>query len=112
MGASPAFQRLSLPAERALCTLDQQRDHEMRDAQAVELLELLLDRYAFGDSPEALATRASQLGCDDLLDAVHRELASEPPDQVAQAIALVRHTARRRDSGGRAHLELLHRFVP
>jgi len=38
MSTSPVLQRLSLPVERALCALDQARAHEMRDAQAVEVL--------------------------------------------------------------------------
>jgi hypothetical protein len=110
MADSAELQRISFPVEAAVCSLDREREFEMTDAQAIEVFEVLLDRYAFEDSPETIAPRVASLGCRSVVDLVERELCSDDRATIAKVIAAVRFVACRRAAGGRHHLEILHRF--
>jgi hypothetical protein len=96
--------------EEAICILDRERDFELQDAQAIEILDLLLDLYAFGDPPDTVAAKARALGCERLVDSVREQLGGHDRATVAMTIATVRFTAHRRASGGRQHIDLLHTF--
>ena len=103
---------LSYPVEKAVCSLDEELDFHLTDQQAIAIFEALLDLYAFGDSKETVSAKLQQLGCEGLIAEVEEELSDEPSEDVAKVLALVRHVARRRENGGRHHLEILHRYVP
>ncbi len=103
---------LSYPVEKAVCSLDEALDFHLTDKQAIAIFEAFLDRYAFGDSKETVCAKLQQLGCEGLMEEVEEKLSDEPREDVAKTLALVRHVARRRENGGRDHLEVLHRYVP
>jgi hypothetical protein len=106
----PALQDLALPIEAAVCSLDRERGFRLTDAQAIQIFELLLDVYAFGDSWESVSARSQALGCDAVLDTVERELQSHDRTAVAKVLTTVRRMACRRAEGGRQHLDFLQDF--
>lgn len=110
MEASIDLQKTSFPVEAAVCSLDRDRGFTMRDAQAIEIFEILLDLYAFGDSRETAAPRIAALDCRSVIDLVDGELRPYDRSTIAKVLATVRYTACRRDSGGRRHLDLLHQY--
>jgi hypothetical protein len=83
----------------------------MSDAQAIGIVELLLDLYAFGDPPESAGDRIGQLACQDAVALVENELRGVDRAEVAKVLGAVRFVACRRNAGGRDHLEVLHRYV-
>ena len=110
MSDSTDLQGICYPVEAAICSLDRERDCQMRDAQAIAILELLLDFYAFADPEDTVIAKARALGCEEVLEAVRSKLRGLDHAPVAKVIATARFTACRRASGGREHLDLLHHF--
>lgn len=110
MEASEHLQEISFPIEAAVCSFDRQRNYELQDIQAIEIFEVLLDLYAFGDTKEAIVDRIDALGCGSAVDLVQRELQPFDRDVIAKVIATVRYVARRRAAGGRHHMEVLHKY--
>jgi hypothetical protein len=110
MGDSTELQGISYPVEAAICSLDRERDYQMQDAQAIVILELLLDFYAFADSEDAVSAKAHELGCEKVVEAVRSKMRGFDHAVVAKVIATARFTACRRASGDRQHLDLLHHF--
>ncbi|MFH1176977.1 MAG: hypothetical protein V1750_06180 [Acidobacteriota bacterium] len=102
---------ISFPIEAAVCSLDRERQFALQDAQAIEVFEVLLDLYAFADSPDTVSPRVAALGCCSVVELVERELRSHDRATVAKVIAAVRFVACLRASGGRHHLEVLHQYV-
>lgn len=111
MEVSHSLQQISFPVEAALCTLDRERDFKLTDAQAIAIIELLLDLYAFGDPIESVASRAESLGFRSLLDRVLSVLRPYDQATIVKVLGLVRHTACRREHGGRHHMEMLQQYV-
>lgn len=111
MDKSPRLDAISFPIEAAVCLLDRRRGFTMTDAQAIAIFELLIDRYVFGDPMEAVAARAGELGCEEVLELVDRELEGYDRESVQKVLAVVRFVACRRNRGGRDHLRLLHETV-
>jgi hypothetical protein len=94
-----------------VCLADRDRGYKLTDEQAIAMFELLLDLHAFGDTPEMAADRIRELGCEKVVEIVERELAGRAREEVAKVLGTVRFTARRRDSGGRQHLDLLQEYA-
>jgi hypothetical protein len=109
MEDSEHLQKIAFPVEAAVCTLDRERQFGLQDAQAIEIFEILLDIYAFGDSRETVSPRIRALECGSVLDLVDRELRPYDRVTIAKVLATVRHVACRRADGGRHHLEILQR---
>jgi hypothetical protein len=103
----PTLQDVARPVEAAVCYVDQERGFRLTDAQAIQIFELLLDVYVFGDSRESVSARSRELGCDCVLDAVADELRSHDSSDVAKVLVTVRRMACRRADGGRQHLDFL-----
>lgn len=104
------LQEIAFPVEAAVCSLDRERHFALRDAQAIEVFEVLLDLYAFGDAREAVAPRIAALDCGSVVDLVERELRDFDRATIAKVLAAVRFTASRRASTGRNHLDVLHHY--
>jgi hypothetical protein len=110
MEDSDELDDIAFPIEAAVCALDRKREFRMLDAQAIAIFELLLDRYAFGDAPDVVTGKARELGCEDTVDLVERELVGQDPARIVRVLGVVWHVARRRDRGGRAHLDILQQY--
>ena len=110
MEESKELQEISFPVEAAVCSLDRDRGFVLQDAQAIAIFELLLDLYAFDDSRDTVAARIAALDCGSVVDLVERELRTYDRATVAKVISAVRFVACRRASGGRSHLDMLHRY--
>ena len=101
------LQDVARPIEAAVCYVDREHGFRLTDAQAIQIFELLLDVYVFGDSRESVSARSRELGCDYVLDAVADELRSHDSTDVAKVLVTVRRMACRRADGGRQHLDFL-----
>lgn len=111
MAASERLQQISFPIESGICEIDRSLGFELRDAQVIEIFELLLDRYAFDDPPESLADRIRMLHCEGLVERLERELKPYLSEEVVKILGAVRASARRRAGHGRNHLDYLHASI-
>lgn len=111
MEDSTKLQEIAFPVEAAVCSLDRQRGFKLTDAQAIEVLEVLLDLYEFGDSMEVAAARIRALDCQSVVDLVQRELQPFDRPTIAKVLATTRFVARRRAVGGRHHVAVLQSYV-
>lgn len=87
------LQQIAFPVEAAVCSLDRNRQFVLHDAQAIEIFEVLLDHYAFEDSPETVASRIAALGCASVVELVERELRSYDRATIDKVLATVRFVA-------------------
>lgn len=111
MEDSERLDQISFPIESAVCLLDRNLGFELSDAQAIEILEVLLDLYAFGDTQDALSERIREQRCESVIALVQRELTPYPAEDIAKVLGAVRFVARRRARYGRDHLDVLHCYV-
>ncbi|MFB3905371.1 MAG: hypothetical protein ACE15E_18135 [Acidobacteriota bacterium] len=110
MEDSEHLQEIAFPIESAVCSLDRTCGFKLTDAEAIEIFELLLDLYAFGDREEAVSARTCSLGCQEVIDLLRRELRTFDRDEIVKVLGVVRFVAKRRACGGRHHLDVLHQY--
>jgi hypothetical protein len=105
------LQQVAFLIEAAICRLDRIRGFTLTDADAISIMELVLDRYAYGDDPRDLAPRIEHLACAPVFDILERELAPHDADTIARVAASVHHSARKRARGARHHLKFMHTYT-
>lgn len=70
----------------------------------------MADIYVFGDAIETLTEKIKTLGCKSVVDLVKRELKSYKIDDIKKVLSAIRFVAKRRNMGGRHHLDVLHTY--
>ena len=102
---------MSYVVEAPLCWLDQKRGLQLKDAQAIKMIEVLLDIYAFGDSVATLSERIAALDCAAFVELAQKQLQEYDREEVAKVLSGLRFVAQRRNIGGRHHMDLVQSFV-
>lgn len=74
----PVLETAPMPG---ICSLDRERGFNLTDAEAIAIIKLLVDIYAFGDAVDTLGERIDRLGCRSLIDLIETELQSVDHDE-------------------------------
>jgi hypothetical protein len=110
MADSDHLQKIAYPIEAEVCSWDRDRRFHLKDADVIEVFEVLLDLYGFGDSPETVSDRVNRLGCQRVIQGLGHQLRRYDRNEIVKVIGVVRFTAKRRTLGGREHIDLLHHY--
>lgn len=97
--------------ESALCGLDQNNDRNMRDPQAIEIIELLLDIYHFNDSEEKVEEKIHRLDCEAVIKIVKKEMNKVEATVLCKVLSAIYFVAQRRTRGNREYLDVIHKYV-
>lgn len=97
--------------ESALCTYDVENNKSLTDANAIKILELLIDKYYFKDT-EINCDNPFLLAGFDFVEAVIREdLAGIEELVLVKVLCILYFVAQRRTKTGKEYMNVIHKFV-
>jgi hypothetical protein len=111
MEASGQLNDYSNAIEGALCAYDIENNKSLKDADAIKIIEMLIDKYYFKDT---------QINCDDpyllagfnFIDAViNEDLADIDELVLVKILAVICFVAKRRTRTGREYMNVIHQYV-
>lgn len=97
--------------ESAIGQFDLAHHHNIADKQVSRLLELLLDKYFFGDSTFEFADELEAEGFGLIDQAILDDLGVLDNHEVSKVIGTIYRSIRRRTEGGREYLKFIAPFV-
>lgn len=111
MEASSQLNDYSNALEGALCAYDIENNKSLKDADAIKIIEMLIDKYYFKDT---------QISCDDpyllagfnFIDAViNEDLADIDQLVLVKILGVIQLVAKRRTKTGREYMKVIHQYV-
>ncbi len=97
--------------EGALCMWDFNHEQRLNDALALRVIEMLLDKYHFGDSDVSSTHNLLQEGFEMVVSAIEQDLNNVPNDTIVKVLGVIYFVAKRRAQGRRDYFEVIHRYV-
>lgn len=111
MDSDMEMQSYAHTIEATLCMWDLHHECRLTDPSAMSVMEMLLDKYYFGDSTVWRGEALLRQGFKLVVQAIEQDLYDVPDDTIARILAVIYFTARRRTEGQREYLEFIHRYV-
>lgn len=98
--------------EEALATFDYETGDKMNDLDAIQILEMLLDRYCFGDEtiPKSKGILVEE-GFFKVLDSIQENLSYVTHEELSKIIGAIWFVACRRTTGQREYLKIIRQYV-
>jgi hypothetical protein len=97
--------------EGALCLWDHNHERRLTDHSALTVLEMLLDKYHFGDSEVSRTEEFLKEGVDMVVEAIDKDLGDVPIATIIRILGVIYFVARRRTQGQREYLGILLQYV-
>jgi len=97
--------------EGALCAFDIKIESKLKDAEAIKILELLIDIYHFGDETTEASSQTISDGLEYVNGVVKSDLEGVDPVIVTKILGVLRFVARRRTKVGREYMAIIHQYV-
>jgi hypothetical protein len=111
MEANFDLQKYSNTIEGAICKLDYEANNAMNDGDAINLLELLIDKYHFGDETAKLDGAFLEKSFHYMTDVVDSDLHDVPRDTLVKILKVIHFVAKRRSQGGREYMKVINDLV-
>lgn len=97
--------------EGALCAFDTVNDNRLNDEQAIKIIELLIDKYYFGDQNVETDQQIVEDGFNYVDAAITRDLEHLNNDTIVKILGVIRFVARRRTQTGKEYMNIIHQYV-
>jgi len=97
--------------ESALCQFDLDHHENVSDKQAARLLELLLDKYFFGDPTLNFESKLEEEGFELIDQAIKEDLGWLSNQEVSEFLGTIYRSIKRRDLTDRDYMEFIQRHV-
>lgn len=106
------FQSYAFAIERALSIYDHRAHNKtLRDNDAIRILELLIDKFHFGD-PEFDTTNEIIIGGVKFVEeAIQQHLNKQSNEVIVKILAVIWFVSNRRTKIGREYLDLIHHYT-
>jgi hypothetical protein len=111
MEANIDLQDYSNAVEGAICKLDSEANNAMTDDDAIKLLELMMDKYHFGDETPELDGAVLEKAFHYMIDVVDSDLRDVPRYTLVKILKVIHFVARRRSRGGREYMKVINDLV-
>jgi hypothetical protein len=111
MDADLELQAYANTIEATLCLWDHKHEGRLTDGSALRVMEMLLDKYHFGDSDISTTEEPLREGFEMVVHAIGEDLEDVPDDTIVKILGVIYFVARRRTTGGREYLDMIHAFV-
>ena len=111
MADNPVLNDYTDVIESALCQFDLDHHENISDKQAFRLMELLLDKYFFGDLTISFKNKLEEEGFELIDSAIKENLAELSSYQVSELLGRIYRSIRRRDLRDREYMEFIKRHV-
>lgn len=97
--------------EGALCAFDMDNDERVKDADAIRIIELLMDKYHFKDDNEVNEKQLIKEGFVYLNEVVVDDLSDIENDVLVKILGVIWFVAKRRTKAGREYMNIVHQYV-
>lgn len=97
--------------ESAICQFDLAHHQNVTDKQVSRLLELLLDKYFFGDLSLSVENELEKEGVELIDNAIRDDLGELSNQEVSKVIGTICRSIKRRTSGNREYVEFITQYV-
>jgi hypothetical protein len=97
--------------EGALCAYDIESGGNLKDRDAIRIIELLIDKYHFQDLQMAQEPPIIVNGVHYLEKSMDEDLKDVANEEVAKVLGVIRFVARRRTKIGREYMAVIHQYV-
>jgi hypothetical protein len=104
-----SLQNYAESVESTLCEIDRQHQH-FTDKHVLKILELLMDRYFFGDAISVYETRLEEDGVA-MVDRAFNTFSDLTDEVKTKIIAAIYRSVKRRTLGNREYLNFVSRFT-
>ena len=105
------LQVLSNAIERSLCLFDDNYYKSLNDLIMIKLLELLLDKYHFKDENLLFDNDLIKTGFLLVDEVIQKQLKNVDETKIVKVIGVIRFVAKRRTTGRREYLTIIHEYV-
>jgi hypothetical protein len=104
---------ISNAIEATFCSYDASCEKTLRDPLLIRILELLMDKYYFGDEAPLESDQKILDGYNLVLNTIAEEqkLEAFSDEKLVKVLGLIYSVGRRRSKGNREYLDFIHRFV-
>jgi hypothetical protein len=97
--------------EGTLCRWDYDHDEILDDGMAMKVIEMLLDKYHFGDLEVSTTDVLLQEGFQMVVASIEKDLLGVPNDTIVKILGVIYFVAKRRSTGRREYFEVIHSYV-
>ena len=97
--------------EGALCAYDIKNHRELRDSDAIKIIELLIDKYHFQDQKMDEENELIANGVNYVEKAIIEDLQKVGNDKIVKILGVIRFVAKRRTQLGREYMNVIHHYV-
>jgi hypothetical protein len=111
MDGNMELQRCGNAIEGALGAYDAQHESALTDKDAIRIIELLIDRYHFGDQGATDQSGLIRGGVEQVDKAIKEDLADVSRERLVKVLGVIRFVARRRTKLGREYMQVVHQYV-
>jgi hypothetical protein len=94
-----------------LCAYDAKRGYALTDKDAIRIIELLMDRYHFGDQGINEASSLIHDGVAQVDKAIKEDLSDVSRERLVKVLGVIRFVARRRTKLGKEYMQVIHQYV-
>ncbi len=97
--------------EGAICAFDLKNDKALKDDMAIGMIELLIDKYHFGDEKFDSDDPFILQGAEYLDKTIEKDLKRIDKDTLVKVLGVIRFVAKRRTRTGREYMSVIHQYV-
>lgn len=97
--------------EGALCAYDKENNNKLDDAEAIKIIESLIDKYHFKDFSASDENRMITNGIQFLEVSINNDLADVSNEMLVKILGVIRFVAKRRSKIGREYMSTIHQYV-
>ena len=97
--------------EGTLCSYDIENGNKLYDKEAIRIIELLIDKYHFGDNNIETDNAIIANGVGYVDDAIRKDLKKVSNEIIVKILGVIWFVAKRRTKVGREYMDVIHRYV-
>jgi len=97
--------------EGALCSYDIENGNNLKDSDAIRIIELLIDLHHFGDHQIDTDSQLIANGVDYVEEAIRKDLHGVSNEIIIKILGVIRFVAKRRTKIGREYMNIIHQYV-
>ena len=97
--------------EGALCSYDIKSGSNLKDSDAIRMIELLIDMYHFKDNKVEADSQIIANGLIFLDDVIREDLKDVDNEIIVRILGVIRFVAKRRTNTGREYMKIIHQYV-
>jgi hypothetical protein len=111
MDANMELQNYSDSIEGALCKFDHEVNQSINDNVAINIIELLIDKYHFKEEIIKFDNDLIRNGFHSVDKAIKDDFINVPREKLVKILGVIHFVAKRRSEGGREYLQIIDDYV-